>query len=538
MIASATEYGGSFQTPGDVQEYFHEKRADYSAAKHSRFKRRRKGLPASGSHADYHYRSESEFWRMMETARDMARNDYIVGQGIRRFVANIVQDGFRLEAQTPNSDLNAELEGMWNDWSEDSEQVSLTGEDSWYDIETLTLENVLTDGDICHLPTTEGSLDTMEAHRLRTPHRTTRKIIHGVLLDDRRRRLRYHFAADDVRIDSTAVKLRDMEEVDYRDPMGDKQVYHVYRKNRFSQTRGVTVLAPLVDPAGMLDDIQFARLVQQQVVSAWVILRSRPNPVIGGEGGRNCSTDGGVGQTNDLSGFNRPISEVQPGQEIKADDGEQVTGFNPNVPNPTFFDHVSLILGVIAANLDMPVAMLMLDPSNTNFSGWRGAVDQARLRFRQCQKWYSGRLHSPVYRWKVDNWIEQGRITEAGVKEAGKALFKHCWHPPRWPYIQPLEDASADLLRDRNALTSKRRLHGSNGASWDDLSTEIVDDNAMGIEKAIAKEMEFKSRFPEVANPPTWRDFLSMPTPDGVQVATGNEPKQNEPETAGATANE
>lgn len=531
-MVTTVEYGGRFKGATDVQEYFRDQRADYSAAKLSRFKRKRKGLPATGSHADYHFRSEIEFWRMMETARDMARNDYIIGQGVRRFVANIVQDGFRHEAQTTSTTLNEELEGNWKEWSEDPDQVSLTGDESWYDLETLTLESVLFDGDIAHIPTAFGSLETMEAHRNRTPHRTKRRIIHGVRLDDFRRRQDYYFAKEDVGITSAGIKLNQMREIPYRDPDGHKQVYHIYRKNRFSQTRGVTVLAPLVDPAGMLDDIQFARLVQQQVVSAWTILRTRTMPVVGGQGGR-CGTDG-ASVTTDAAGFDRPISDVQPGQEITGAQGETITGFSPNVPNPSFFDHVSLILGVIAANLDMPVAMLMLDPSNTNFSGWRGAVDQARMRFRQCQKWYSGRLHKPVYEWKVRNWIDQGIISETAVKEAGSSLFKHCWHAPRWPYIQPLEDASADLLRDRNALTSKRRLHGANGMSWDDLSTEIVDDNAMGIEKAIAKEMEFKSTYPEVANPPTWRDFLSMPTPDGVQVATGNEPKQNEQEPARA----
>lgn len=519
MIAFAdTSYSGQFRTPKDVQEYFAEQRADYSAAKQSRFKRRRKGLAPGGSHADYHIRSESDYFRMMEIARDMARNDYIVGQGIRRVVANIVQDGFRLEPQTPDATLNNELEVMWNEWACDPDAVSITGQECWHDFETLTLETMLIDGDVFHLPTDIGAIEAVEAHRCRTP-RTKRNIVHGVTLDQLRRPQSYMFTREDVSItaSSSSLAVNAMREIAARDADGIKQVWHIYNKRRFSQSRGVTVLAPLVDPAGMLDDIQFARLVQQQVVSAWVILRQKMVPTIGGEGGR-CATTTGTSET-DSSGFDRLLTNVQPGTEIIARDGESVTGFAPNVPNPSFFDHVGLILGIIAVNLDMPVAMLMLDPSNTNFSGWRGAVDQARMRFKQMQRWYASQIHTPTYRWKLRNWIDQGLISSEIAETLGKQLFAHCWHPPRWPYIQPLEDASADLLRDRNALTSKRRLHAASGASWTDLSTEIVDDNALAIEKAIVAAEALNTKYPKNETPVTWRELLSLPTPDGVNVS-------------------
>jgi len=37
-------------------------------------------------------------------------------------------------------------------------------------------------------------------------------------------------------------------------------------------------------------------------------------------------------------------------------------------------------LGILAVNLDLPLCVFLLDASETNYSGFRGAIDQARQR--------------------------------------------------------------------------------------------------------------------------------------------------------------
>ena len=76
-------------------------RADYDMSRESRFIRRRQGLAPRGGSADFHYRTEEFYYRDIEKARDMDRNDAIVGQTIDRAVANIVQDGFTLDVRAP-----------------------------------------------------------------------------------------------------------------------------------------------------------------------------------------------------------------------------------------------------------------------------------------------------------------------------------------------------------------------------------------------------------------------------------------------------
>ena len=56
-----------------------------------------------------------------------------------------------------------------------------------------------------------------------------------------------------------------------------------------------------------------------------------------------------------------------------------------------------MLLGILAVNLDLPLCVFLLDASETNYSGFRGAIDQARQRWREIQSWMMGSFHGPVY---------------------------------------------------------------------------------------------------------------------------------------------
>ena len=71
----------------------------------------------------------------------------------------------------------------------------------------------------------------------------------------------------------------------------------------------------------------------------------------------------------------------------------------PTLPGLQFFEHSQMLLGILAVNLDLPLCVFLLDASETNYSGFRGAIDQARQRWREIQSWMMGSFHGPVYEW-------------------------------------------------------------------------------------------------------------------------------------------
>jgi capsid protein len=287
------------------------------------------------------------------------------------------------------------------------------------------------------------------------------------------------------------------------------------------------------------DDLQFAMLIKARVAASYAILEDMPLGAPGGGKSRNNAT--GSRSTETLAdGTERDLEGLGPGMRYKSRPGGRLTGFSPSIPNPEFFEHSMLILTFISINLGLPVQLLMLDPKQTNFSGWRGAMDQARLGFRKFQRWLAKSFHSRVYRWKVRQWMAEDRILQAEYERIGEQLFAHRWNPPRWPYIEPMTDASAGILRVRNLQTSPRRLSAENGFDWWEISEEVIQDNGEVIRKAKRKAKAINDDFKDDPDRVSWREVLCLPTPDrvGAQVippqSSQPKPDQSQPANQGA----
>ena len=504
-------------------EQFADLRADYAAAKTGRFRRRRSGLPAMGGPADYHVRNETEFLRILEYARDMDRNDVVVGQIVDRAVQNTIQDGIGLDPQTGDAEVDRELMGRWRSWSEDPTNCDVAGEWCWWDFERFALRQSFVDGDVIVLGLDEGPVQMIEAHRVRTPSGTKRNVVNGVLLNERRKRMEYWITREDVDPMRAISRVSDIIPYPVRDENGDRVLFHPYNPKRSTQTRGVSAFAPIFDLIGMHDDVQFAKLVQAQIVSCFAIIYSREQEF--SQAGQMAAT--GTRTTETLaSGTTRTLEGVSPGMVVDGPPGVKVSGFTPDVPNPEFFPHVKLILQLIGVNLGMPLVLALLDASETNFSGWRGAVDQARLGFRWNQRWLVERLHRPVYLWKVRQWLAEYpelRTAASRLSAAGGDIFGHRWNPPRWRYIEPKTDAEADDIRVSKRLISPRRLYAESGiGDHDEFIAEYLDDHAKLIEEAVvrAERINIKAPWARV----DWREIARF-DPNG----RAPEPSKAEP---------
>lgn len=539
---------GSKLGQATVGELFTDMRSDYDAAKRTRFKRQRQGIIATGSGSDYHYRTWPEYARIMETARDLFRNHPLIGQGIRRLVANILRGGFTLDVKTGDESLNQELSGRWYEWAEDADACDIQGEQNFHGLEKMALQHVIVDGDCLSLPTVDGSLQQLEGHRLRTPNGTTRNVVHGVLLNERRQRQEYWVTKDDIDPLASLSRVGDVTKyaaraVDDLTGKQHRQVFHHYMPDRITQTRGITALVPVIDTAGMGDDLAFATLVKAQMSACVTIFRELASdqnlpPQVGADGIETTQEQRPNGTTRALAGW-------QPGMEMFGFPGEKLQGFSPNVPNAEFFTHMTLILSTIAVNLDLPVAVLLLDPSNTNFSGWRGAIDQARQRFQELQCWLIQSLHCPTYTWKVRQWAREDASIRAAVERTvrrkkigtdGVDAFGHVWHAQEWPYIEPVNDAQGDVIQERNMLISPRRRAARRGMDYQELVGEIMADREMVIMAADATAERINKK-KKTGDQLTWKDIAIFGPPEGAQFAQvlpqyqqpSNNPAQGQP---------
>lgn len=486
-------------------------RADYDMSRENRFIRRRTGLAPQGGAADYHYRTESLYYRDIEKARDMDRNDSIIGQTIDRAVSNIVQDGFSLDPQTGDKSLNDELWNRWQEWATDADLCDVAGDYTFHDFESQAMRSCLLDGDAFVLAIEDGSLQFAEAHVVQTPNIIPDTVL-GVTRNTYGGHVQYWLQEDP--LDPLKQKGESVP-IDVYDADGLRQAFQIYNPKRKSQTRGVTALAPIFSLAGMFEDIQFAKLVQQQVVSCFAIFRQKA--ATGGVGLPNRNAGYGLPETEPTETGTRYIENIAPGMEIIGEPGETLQGFSPNVPNSEYFNHVKLMLQMIGVNLGLPLCLVLMDGSETNFSGWRGAVDEARKGFKSNQRNLVNRFHKLVYQFKVTQWMESDAAIRRAAAKSDVSIFKHKWNAPRWSYIDPVGDATGDQLRLQNGLTSPRRLHGERGQEWEEVAEEIVEDNYFAIVKAKQSAKRINDAFQD-GQPVHWRELINMPMPQGLQM--------------------
>lgn len=495
-----------------LQSQFDQIRADYDATKHSRFVRRRTGVAPMGSGADYHFRSESKYYDLIEQARDMDRNDALVGILADRRVDNIVQSGFTLDPKTGDKGVDNALFAWWEDFSNDPDQCDIAGEATWKEIERQACRSESVDGDIIVTGTDEGSFQMLESHLIRTKSKQENTFL-GVTTNRHGKREQYWVAEETGEFG----QFGDHAPIDVRNADGIRQLFHVYNPRRVNVTRGVTQLAPVFSISGMLEDINFAKLVQQQVVSCFAVFRKLASSQSG-----MPSVDGayGAGSTETTASGTRQIEGVSPGMEIIGQPGEELQGFSPNVPNSEYFQQVKLILQIIGVNFGLPLCLVLMDGSETNFSGWRGAVDEARKGFVADQVNLVRRLNRPAYLWKLSQMLKETNDSalKKAAKKLDKAIFYHNWNLPTWSYIEPVADAEGDATQLRNALTSPRRLHAARGKDWEEIAEESIADNAYAIERAAAQAAKINESFP---NSPAvnWRDLIALPMPAGTTMA-------------------
>ncbi len=415
--------------PAAFRQMKEDYRADYAAARPSRFRRVRSHLFGSG---DSHYAGEWDFMRLREYGRDMIRNDDVVKTFLERAVDNQVQTGFKPEPETGDRKLDRDLKALWRDWSEGPDQCDVTGEMAFPEIEWHMTFAEYADGDIFALPLEEGCLQLVEANRCRTATNTKLNVVHGVMLSPVRKPLEYWFAPDNLDPFERFERVSDAKRIPARDEDGNKQVFHLYKPNRVSQTRGVLALHPIFDKAGMRDDVDFALLVKQQMAACLMGSWEKTPDYVGSGGdmqtGPRDPVTGGV-----ISPEQKLLEGISPGVITQPPRGVKLNFHTPAIPSTEALEQLRRMTQTIAFNLGMPLAMATLDSKEANFSSLRWVHDQAKIGFRVNQGRRVSRFHRPSWCWKLRQWIATEPPSAPPSKSSASGFSAIDGPPPAGP---------------------------------------------------------------------------------------------------------
>jgi capsid protein len=381
-------------------------------------------------------------------------------------------------------------------------------------------------GDCGSLITESGHVQFFEPYLIRHSVAASHQndIVHGVQLHSVQRRIRYYIAEEDNNPYSTTFNV--FTPVETRDPLGRRQFFHMYHGKRLSLTRGVSAFAPIFILTGMLEDVNFSKLVHQQIVSCIAYLIEEAD-VAG-----NMPSTTGIGnaghQTSETStsGETQLFDKLEPGMEVNPGAGRKVTGFSPQIPNAEYFQQYRLILQLICGNLDLPLSVGMMDSSETNFHGFIGAANEAKKAWKKSQRRLDQKFHTPLTIAKFFQFADEDPAMKRAMARLGEKFFDFTWHKPVWQSVKALEDTNDRLQRLKNGIISPTKMHAELNSDYPTHVEETVRDNALAIRMAKREAIAINSD-PELQDgqPIHWSQLYPMPTPEGVQATAMIEPE-------------
>ncbi len=535
MNRTSNPYANMFSTIGEMK-------SGYDAARQSRLRRRR-DLPASGASGDWHIRTESDWLRVLEFSRDLDRNDCILGSVLDRFVVNTIQDGANLDFDTGSIALDEELLGYHQEWATSAENCDASGEMTFGEMQGHVLRQSAGDGDLWAYLNDVDTIQLWEAHRLRTPSRTSKPIVHGVQLNGLRRREKVYVTKDDLSPMAAAPLLRDMDVFDVRDEDGLRRCLQMFvgLKSRATLTRPLSIYAKLFDMASMHDDVQFAAILKQQLQNALVFVEKKSEFDTGGP-------DEPLGERSTESrpdGSTEVIEGIGPGTVVKARKGRDLVPFMATAGGADLIRHVRMILQILGVNLGMPLVLVLMDASETNFSGWRGAYDQAKMGFRMNQFRLRNRFLDPVLMWRLAALAKQKssirvQLDKLMTKYRATGVPWYTWHMPTWPYVDPLQDATADFFTVANHMEAPSTMMGRKGMNYDREMARGIEDRASAIKLAIQTAAKLNAEFSQetAENKVRWQHLYEPLQPKHVSMSVSAQldpPQQAKPGQNGSS---
>ena len=482
--------------------------SSYASGETSRMNPAPRGVDPLGSDADYHYRSEHNYFLHVERGRAAVRNHPLVEQGINRLIANLRLDEFTLDVDSGDEQLDADLQSDWKGWTGETiagrNACDYEGTRSFQQLARQSFFSRCSDGDIVHLPLSDGKIQTWESHHIRSPFgvrgRFTNSdqdgMVHGAEVRNGRT-VAYWLTPHNVPYYGSLTKVGQAKRYPVFDSQGNRITFWLGFRHRFFQRRGISRLSAPRDAMTGFDDLNYANTkssLRRALIS--YLMQDNPNamtPQLPGSGTARIPKAGDrYAQQVGLGIESITVEQMgEPAQVLKAPDGKMIEGWNANIPGPAFFEHAALMLTMLAVNLELPLSFLLLDGSLVNFHGGRMTFDQVKLRLQQIQKDEIQGLWAPTYEWRIRRKLTPGspdfdRALYARWQAGEVDPFAYKFRPRGWPYVKPAEDAAAEDLAERRNLRSLRAILADRGVDIDEHIPEVLVDRASWVRLSIA----------------------------------------------------
>lgn len=211
-----------------------------------------------------------------------------------------------------------------------------------------------------------------------------------------------------------------------------EDVIHVYEMERPGQLRGVPRLSSVILQLRDLNEYNEAILVKKKIEACFAAF------VTTDEENRLLSPNAATSSQDAADGtsYNQRSETLAPGMIEYLKPGESVEFGNPSSTAGTSeFEAAHLRAAAMGAGLTYEI--LTGDLSRVNFSSMRAG----RQEFKSLIEQFRWMVFVPMFCTRVQNWFEEAAFMAGRVRTTG---YDFKWTPPRWEYVNPLDDVKTD----------------------------------------------------------------------------------------------
>ncbi|MHB2169952.1 phage portal protein [Alsobacter sp. R-9] len=433
---------------------------------------------------------------LRDQSRDLVRKNALAASAIDRIVSNVVGTGIK-----PKITDDA-IASLWLRWTDEADAGGML---DFYGLQTQVMRSVVEGGE-CFIRlrprypqdglSVPFQLEILEPEFVPLDwNRTTEGggiIRQGIEFDRnvRSRRVAYWVYPrhpGEMQIDADAAQWEPVR-------IPASEIIHVFDPRRPGQIRGEPWLARVLARIADVEGYDEAELQRKRTSALFVGFVRRPSP----EGGFSLEEmqeiwgDGAQAGADGVGEVSLEPSTMQtllPGEDVEFAQPSDVGG-----QYETFMraQHRS-----IAAAMGILYEQLVGDYSQVNDRTWRAAMMEFR---RRCGMWQHQimvyQFCRPVWRRWVDLAVLGGAIDASSAPDEAPT-----WTPPRWDYINPVQDIQAMRESVQAGFTSRSALVSELGEDAVKVDAEIAADNARADELGLRLTTDGRVTNPETVLP-------------------------------------
>ncbi len=415
----------------------------------------------SGAHYQRHDRG-----KLLNQARDFSRNNGIFRGMIERAVSYIVGNGFALQASTEDDEWNAKVEALWKEaWRRPEVRGILSGPR----VERMVCREMLTVGDTGIIKLGSHKIQLIEAEQINGG----RKAGDGIAKTKEGAPKKFYVAPY-----GRGGKVQTGAAQEYT----PGEFLFLTDPERPSMVRSTPPCQASFPMLHRINDVCDSEAAAWQMVARLAVSLTRER---GPQFSREESRPDPDKASGDLGGDAATrITELDVALIFHGEPGDEIKAIKHDVPGKDFSASIRMFLRMLGLPLGLPLEIILLDWTKSNYSQSRAVLEQA---FQVFQGWQSVLVdfgHSDIYRWLVDWWVSEGRLADRDDKHS------HGWITPTFPWIDQLKEAQAQGAKIERGFTTHSEVCKSLGREREDVvatrKREVLSaiETAMSIEQA------------------------------------------------------